>query len=54
VRSALLFIANPRLLLQRDWAEGWGAPLSHLGRLGGLKPKALLVADFLLWSPRPS
>jgi hypothetical protein len=30
-RASLLTIANPRLLLRRDWAEGWGASLSRLG-----------------------
>jgi hypothetical protein len=44
----LLTIANPRLLLRRDWAEGWGASLSRLSHFGGsLKPTAPPVAENL-------
>jgi hypothetical protein len=34
-RASLLTIANSRLLLQRDWAEGWCGALSRLGHFGG-------------------
>src|SRR5262249_49814684 len=34
-RASLLTIANSRLLLQRDWAEGRGASLSRLDYFGG-------------------
>ena len=43
-RASLLTIAKPRLLLQRDWAEGWVPHFLVWAILAALKPKVLLVA----------
>ena len=40
-------IAKPRLLLRRDWAEGWVPHFLVWAILAALKPKVLLVAENL-------